>query len=138
MNKQMRLLFVCSQLMVAGLASAADCHDVTGTWDFDLRCVAIDPSTGPFSGPRSWTGEITYQDGCVFSGTISGFDWVGALHGDLNRKVSSDFATSKATGELSTKRGGLFREMSLTYTFAGDSGGPGGPQTACTGTGTRR
>jgi hypothetical protein len=139
----MGLMLLAGQMLCAGAVAAAECHDVTGTWDFALHCVAVNADTGaPFSGPRSWTGEITYQDGCVFHGVISGFDWVGALHGGDNRSVSSDFASAKATGELGrrggAKRHGQFQEMTLTYTFSGDTGVAGGPQTACTGVGTRR
>lgn len=124
-------------LAFAAPAQAAPCHDVRGTWTFALQCGAIE-AAGPFFGARTLYGTISAQEGCVFAGTLSpasgagGAAWIGALHGDQNRTVSSDYVGAKATGELGDRRRGLFREMTLTYTF---SEGPN--TTACTGVGTR-
>jgi hypothetical protein len=128
-----KLASVALLSLVSGLASAAPCHDVVGTWHFVLACVAHDPP--PRFDPRSFDGEITEQEGCVFAGTLPGGPWwIGALAGDGNRTVHSDFGGAKAVGELTARRGGLFTEMTFTYTFSGDEHAP---PTACTGTATR-
>jgi 3-methylfumaryl-CoA hydratase len=84
--------------LVSGLASAAPCHDVVGTWRITLACVAQDPP--PRFGTRESDGVITAQEGCVFAGMIGDDAWVGALAGDGNRTVHSDFGGAKV-GELS-------------------------------------
>jgi hypothetical protein len=121
-----------SVLAVPGLALAAPCHDVVGTWQFELACIAA--TSPPHVDTISITGIVTQQEGCVFVGTLNGFPWVGALSGDGNRTVLTDHAGAKGTGELSARRGGLFREMSFAYTFGGFTAGP---PTACTGVATR-
>ena len=139
MQIPLRSLFLSGLILASGPSYAADCHDVSGTWDFALKCIAYDTGTGaPFTGDRNITGEITKQEGCVFYGELGGLHWAGALHGDQNKLVSSDYGAAKATGELSRKRAGLFQDMSLTYTFSNPSIPSGGPLTACTGSGTRR
>ena len=123
-------------LVSAGSAQAAPCHDLRGDWTFTLQCAALGPA--PIFGTRTLYGTISAQEGCTFTGALSpvagggGDPWVGALHGEQNRQVSSDYVGAKAIGALSDRRGGLFREMTLTYTY---SGGPN--PTACTGVGLR-
>lgn len=122
----------------AATAQAAPCPDVRGEWNFTLQCAAIAPGGAPIFGTRLLYGTISAQTGCVFTGTLSvadgpgGEPWVGALHDDQNRGVASDYGGAKAVGELSDRRKGVYREMTMTYTF---SGGPN--PTACTGTGVR-
>ena len=131
-----RHLALLSTLIVSGGAAAGPaCPDIVGTWQFALTCgVATTPD--PHFGPRSFVGTVSTQDGCVFVGTTSdGFTWVGALAGDGNRAVSSDYGGAKATGELSARRGSLYTRMTFTYTFSGPT--PGAASTACTGIATR-
>lgn len=131
------VLTLAAASSVAVPVRAAPCHDVRGSWTFSLQCGAIE-AAGPFFGMRTLYATITAQEGCVFAGTLSpaagpgGAAWIGALHGDQNRAVASDYAGAKATGELGDRRRGLFREMTMTYTF---SEGPN--TTACTGVGVR-
>jgi len=127
-----KLASVALLSLVSGVASAAPCPDVVGTWQITLACVAQDPP--PRFGTRLSEGVISAQEGCVFAGMIGDDAWVGALAGDGNRTVHSDFGGAKVVGELSARRGGLFTEMSFTYTFPGDDVAP---PTACTGTATR-
>ena len=120
-------------LAFAAPAQAAPCHDVRGDWTFTLQCVTVGATTR--FETREIEGTISEQSGCVFAGELHGYDWVGALHGDANRRVTSDYGGAKATGQLMDRRKGLFREMTFTYTFSVD-GEPGAP-TACTGVGVR-
>ncbi|MBN8478614.1 MAG: hypothetical protein J0L91_06580 [Burkholderiales bacterium] len=132
-------LIPCAAIAIfaaAAPAQAAPCHDVRGDWTFTLQCAALGPA--PIFGARTLYATIGAQEGCTFTGTLSpvatggGEPWVGALHGDQNRQVASDYAGAKATGELAERRRGLYREMTMTYTY---SGGPN--PTACTGVGVR-
>ena len=130
-----KLASVALLSLVSGVASAAPCHDVLGTWNFTLVCGAT--TTPPHFGPRvPFSGDVTHQEGCVFLGTLLDRAWVGALTGADNRTVLFDFGGAKAIGELEERRGGLFREMSVVYTYEGT--GATDPPTACTGTATRR
>ena len=129
-----RLASVAVLSLVAGLASAAPCPDVVGTWNFTLACGAA--TAPPHFGPRLITGEVTHQDGCVFLGTLSGYAWVGVLSGSGNRSVTFDFGGAKANGELTHRTGALYDEMSIAYTYEG-SGIATDPPTACIGTATR-
>lgn len=131
-------VILLSTLGAMSTAQAAPCPDVRGEWNFTLQCAAIPSEGGPIFGTRLLYGTISAQTGCVFTGTLSvadgpgGEPWVGALHDDQNRRVASDYGGAKATGELSDRRKGLYREMTFTYTY---SGGPN--PTACTGIGVR-
>jgi hypothetical protein len=139
MNPWLRVLLAHGLTILANSAMAGPCPDITGTWDFSLNCVAYDTGTGtPHAGTRAISGVVAFQEGCVFHGTLGGYSWVGALHGDQNRSVESDYGGAKTTGGLDGMRGGVFQGMSLTYTYADFSLPGGGPQTACTGHGTRR
>ena len=127
-----KLAAVAVLSLVPGFASAAPCHNLLGAWTFTLACVGR-PSP-PHFDTQILEGVVTAQEGCVFLGTLHGFRWVGALAGDGNRTVHSDFGDAKAVGELSRRRDGLFTEMSFTYTFPGDATTA---SNACTGTATR-
>ena len=128
-----KLAVVALLSLTAGVASAAPCPDVVGPWRFTLACGSA--TTPPHFGARLMDGEVTHQEGCVFVGTLLGRAWVGVLSGAGNRTVSFDFAGAKAQGELGDRIGGLFRAMSITYTY--DGTGETDPPTACTGTATR-
>jgi len=129
-----KLASVALVSLVSGVATAAPCHDVVGTWNFTLACGAT--TTPPHFAPRIITGEVTQQNGCVFLGTLNGYDWVGVLSGTGNRTVTFDFGGAKASGELTHRSGGTYDEMSVIYTYEG-GGVATDPPTACTGTATR-
>jgi hypothetical protein len=59
------------------------------------------------------------------------------LTGAGNRTVLFDFGGAKAQGELEERHGGLYREMSIVYTYEGTTA-TDDPPTACIGTATRR
>jgi hypothetical protein len=128
-----KLAAVAVLSLAAGVASAAPCPDVLGPWSFTLSCGAA--TAPPHFGARTMDGEVTHQEGCVFVGTLLGRAWVGVLSGAGNRTVTFDFAGAKAQGELGDRRGGLYREMSVSYTYEGTGGAD--PPTACAGTATR-
>ena len=128
-----KLASVALLSLVSGVASAAACPDVVGTWNFTLACGAA--TTPPLFGPRSISGEVTQQDGCVFVGTLNGYAWVGVLSGAGNRTVTFDFGGAKASGELIHRSGGIYDAMSVIYTYDGTVATD--PPTACTGTASR-
>ncbi|MEO8485891.1 MAG: hypothetical protein ABI585_06070 [Betaproteobacteria bacterium] len=121
--------------LVSGVASAAPCHHVVGTWQFQLACVSAYDSP-PLFGTSTPTGTITHQDGCAFAGTVGPYKWVGVLHGDNNRLFDSDYGGAKLAGELTTRRAGEFTRMDVRYTYSTTPAIPGSP-TACVGTATR-
>ena len=129
-----KLASVALLSLVSGVATAAPCHDVVGTWTFTLTCGAA--TTPPHFGPTTpFSGNVTHQEGCVFVGAIGEYAWVGVLTGAGNRTVLFDFGGAKAQGELDDRRDGLYREMSITYTYDGTVATD--PPTACIGTATR-
>jgi len=135
MKTLMRKVVLGAVLAVPTAALAAPCHNVLGAWTFTLACVGR-PSPPHFDA-QTLHGVVTDQEGCVFLGTLNGFRWVGALAGDGNRTVHSDFGNAKAVGELSRRRDGLFTEMTFTYTYSEFGSPPVTYSTACTGTVTR-
>jgi hypothetical protein len=106
------------------------CPDLVGSWTFSLSCVAV-PRVPAFD-VRVIAGEVEEQQGCLFRGTLDFQTWVGAIAPD--HTVYSDYAGAKGVGELGARRGGVYTEMSFTYTIPAVGGGPA---TACTGIATR-
>ncbi len=129
-------------ILLGQTAFAADCPDITGDWKFDLQCVGIPTNPNPGGDRIIWAenylmrGEVASQHGCVFTGTLKGIDWVGALHGIKKKQVLADFGHATLVGTL-TGRDNISDKMSITYVFPGDAGGVETTQTACTGEGVR-
>ena len=122
---------VLSMLLLSPVASAGPtCPDIVGNWRFSLACVG-DTRVPPFDSITIF-GEVVEQEGCVFYGTLNFQRWVGAMAPD--GVIHSDYAGAKGVGELTTRRAGVYTEMTFTYTIPAVGTAPA---TACTGTATR-
>jgi hypothetical protein len=131
-------LLACAS-MSTGVALAAPCPNVVGTWNFTLQCVRADtnpappPATVAVFGTLAVTGIIAQQQGCTFAGDLGGFgpnSWIGALSGSGGDTVSFNWFGATGTGEIS----GNQKNMTLTYTYSAT----GAPTTACTGSGVKQ
>jgi hypothetical protein len=143
MVRKLGILALLLSPLATGLASAAPCPDVTGTWNFTLQCVRVNPNTSPppatvaTFGILPLQGFITKQQACAFTGELGppggSFgpnSWIGVLSGTGGRTVNFNWFGANGSGELSANH----QAMTFTYTFSES----GEPPTACTGEGVKQ
>jgi hypothetical protein len=136
MNAKLALAVV---FLSAGVASAAPCPSVVGTWNFTLQCVRADtnpappPATVAVFGTLAIQGVIAQQQGCAFAGDLASFgpnSWIGVLSGTGGKTLSFNWFGANGTGQVAPNN----NAMTFTYTFSA----AGEPTTACTGEGIRQ
>jgi hypothetical protein len=143
MVRKISILVLLYSSLATGLASAAPCPDVVGTWDFTLQCVRVNtnpsppPATVANFGTLLLQGFITQQQACAFAGELgppgASFgpnSWIGVLSGTGGRTVNFNWFGANGAGELSANH----QNMTFTYTFSAT----GEPTTACTGSGVKQ
>lgn len=122
--------------LAIGVASAAPCPNVVGTWNFTLQCVRADVSPpGPVFGSISITGIVAEEQACAFAGDLGSFgpnSWVGVLDG---RKVTFNWETPSGSSQVAVGTGEVSandKQMTISYTSSEV------PPTACTGVGIKQ
>jgi hypothetical protein len=139
MIRKIGFLVLLFSSLAAGIARAAPCPNLVGTWQINLQCVRVDtnpsppPATVPVFGTLAIQGIVAQQQGCAFVGDLGSFgpnSWVGVLSGTGGSTVNFNWFGAVGTGEVASNH----KSMALTYTFSAT----GQPTTACTGVGVKQ